>query len=195
MALGIPKVAPGSFDGDVRDLRPVATNLVQRSMDFEERLRYPRTPIGPVDPNAGAAPIVPLVTAPAPAPLQSFDGLARLDSVTGGTAGAGFPPDTNGDVGPTHYIISVNDAYAIYDKSTGTRLAAFTENSLFSGGPTGTLCDTNSFGDPVVIYDELAGRWILTNFAFVANGTTGLWNPPLYQCFAASKTGNPVTGG
>jgi hypothetical protein len=34
----------------------------------------------------------------------------------------------------------------IYDKATGMTVAGFTENSLFSGGPTGTLCDTNSFG-------------------------------------------------
>src|SRR4051812_21141481 len=191
--VSLPSVKPASFDGDVRNLSPVKINFAQREMDIDEELRYPETPVGaPVKENA-KPPLGPIIKAPMPAPIRNFFGLSRLDSVTGGTAGAGFPPDTNGDVGPNHYIQSVNDAYAIYDKATGARLAAFTENSLFSGGPTGTLCDTNSFGDPVVIYDELADRWILTNFAFIANATT--WNPPLYQCFAASKTSNPVTGG
>jgi hypothetical protein len=100
------------------------------------------------------------------------DGIEReastLDNGVGGQLGTGFPPDTNGEVGLNHYIIAVNAAFGIYDKATGTQVAAFTENSLFSGGPTGTLCDTNSFGDPVVVYDQLANRWILTNFAFVS---------------------------
>ena len=126
-----------------------------------------------------------------PPPIQNFEGVARLDVVTGGQAGTGFPPDTNGEVGLNHYIISVNAAYVIYDKATGTQVAAFTENSLFSGGPTGTLCDTNSFGDPVVVYDQLANRWILTNFAFVSFPGPG----PFYQCFAVSQTSDPVAGG
>jgi S-layer family protein len=188
----LEKVKPSEFNGDVRDLKPVPINLAQRELDFDGLIQYPATPIGPPSPET-KVPIV--AAAPMPSPIRNFDGLSRTESVTGGIAGAGFPPDTNGDVGLNHYIISVNDAYGIYDKVTGARVAAFTENSLFSGGPTGTLCDTNSFGDPVVVYDQLADRWILTNFAFIANGSTGLWNPPLYQCFAVSKTSNPVTGG
>jgi hypothetical protein len=193
----ISGVTAASFDGDVQDLPQVATNLPQRAIDFESQLEEPETPIGIPEKSsqqsltAGEAPIF----VAAPGPIQNFAGLSRLDPVTGGLAGAGFPPDTNGDVGLNHYIQAVNDSYAIYDKATGTRLAAFTENSLFSSGPTGTLCDTNTFGDPIVIYDQLANRWILTNLAFVANPMNGLWNPPLYQCFAASKTGDPVAGG
>src|SRR5205085_183610 len=174
--VGLPKVKPASFDGDVRNLPSVPINLTQRAIDVEEELEYPETPVGIPAKDKAKPPLAPVIEAPMPAPIRNFFGLSRLDSVTGGQAGAGFPPDTNGDIGPNHYIQSVNDAYAIYDKSTGALLAAFTENSLFSGGPTGTLCDTNSFGDPVVIYDELADRWILTNFAFIANATT--WNPP-----------------
>src|SRR5262249_41224813 len=74
----------------------------------------------------------------------------------------------------------------------GVRLAGFTENSLFSGGPTGTLCDTNSFGDPVVVYDQLHDRWILTNLAFTLSGSSPV--SPYYECIAASKTGDPVAG-
>ncbi len=205
----IPAVSAASFDGDVRDLVPVPTNLEQRSIDFESHLQELETPIGApevVSPQqrraaAAAAAAAAAIAAPAPAPLTNFAGLGRFDAVTGGMAGAGTPPDTNGDVGPNHYIISVNDAYGIYDKATGALLASFTENSLFSSGTraggltgTGTLCDTNTFGDPVVLYDQLADRWILTNLAFVLNAS-GLWNPPIYQCFAASKSGDPVTGG
>ncbi len=205
----IPSVSAASYDGDVRDLTPVPINLEQRAIDYESHLQELETPIGSPErislqqrrERAAAAALAALIAAPAPAPIMNFAGLGRFDAVTGGQAGAGTPPDTNGDVGPNHYIIAVNDAYGIYDKATGTRLAAFTENSLFSSGSragggtgTGTLCDTNTFGDPVVLYDQLADRWILTNLAFVLNAS-GLWDPPIYQCFAASKSGDPVAGG
>ncbi len=97
----------------------------------------------------------------------------------------------NGDVGPNHYIQAVNDAFAIYNK-TGTLLASFTENQLFSGVGS-TACNGNSQGDPVVVYDWLADRFVLTWFAF---GVVG-GNPvsPFYQCIAASKTSDPVAGG
>ena len=185
---GIEPVAPAEFNGDVRNLRPVPS--VKK---VELDLREPRSTKRPLASDLAESDMpnnTPL--APMPAASQNFAGLSRTDAVTGGTAGAGTPPDINGDVGPNNYIEAVNDAYGIYSK-TGTLQASFTENSLFSGGPTGTLCDTNSFGDPVVVYDQFADRWILTNFAFVLVG--GNQVSPTFQCFAVSKTSNPVSGG
>jgi hypothetical protein len=127
-----------------------------------------------------------------PSPIQNFPGLSHNDVVTGGLAGAGWPPDPNGDVGMNQYIQAVNDAYAIYDK-TGTQLAAFTENSLFSGAGNNPCGTGHNFGDPVVVYDQFADRWILTNFAFTE--TAGIPTVPFYQCFAISKTSDPVAGG
>src|SRR6266480_614113 len=164
VAGALTPVVAKSFNGDVRNLRPVRAKQDER--DWEERLILPPLPVGPESKTAQLPPTIP--AGPMPTPIQNFEGVARLDVVTGGQAGTGFPPDTNGEVGLNHYILAVNAAYAIYDKATGTQVAAFTENSLFSGGPTGTLCDTDSFGDPVVVYDQLANRWILTNFAFVS---------------------------
>ncbi|TMG82701.1 MAG: hypothetical protein E6H78_14180, partial [Betaproteobacteria bacterium] len=123
-----------------------------------------------------------------PSPIQNFAGLSHNDSCTGGQCGAGWPPDPNGDVGPNHYIEAVNDAIAIYDKS-GTLVASFTEDNLWSG--QGSLCDGNSQGDPVVAYDWLADRFVLSWFAFTGDGTS----PPFFQCIAASKTSDPVAGG
>src|SRR6185503_2559939 len=189
VAHALPPVVAKSFDGDVRTLRPVPSKEDER--EWEEMLLLPDLPIGPESRETQLPPAVTIPAAPMPTPIQNFEGIARLDMVVGGQAGSGFPPDTNGEVGLNHYILAVNSAYGIYDKATGTQVAAFTENSLFSGGPTGTLCDTNSFGDPVVVYDQLANRWILTNFAFVTFPGPG----PFFQCFAASKTSDPVAGG
>ena len=100
--------------------------------------------------------------------------------------GAGWPPDTNGDVGPNHYIQTVNTSIGIYSK-TGTVLSRVTFNTLFGG--TGTPCDDKNMGDPVVLYDHYSDRWILTDFAW--STTKG----PFYECIAVSKTADPVSGG
>jgi hypothetical protein len=77
-----------------------------------------------------------------PAPNGSFAGLDLQDW------GGGWPPDTHGAVGPNHFIQAVNSSMAIYDKATGTRLAAFTLDNFF---PAGNACDTNNNGDPIVL--------------------------------------------
>src|SRR5690348_4266478 len=129
-------------------------------------------------------------SAPAPAPLTSFDGLDFANW------GAGHPPDTNGDVGPTYYIQTVNTSVGIYNKVTGFRVAAFTFDALMSQGNFGNLCDTDNFGDPVVLYDTFEDRWVITDFAFKLDGSGNVINPPgNFQCFAVSKTGDPVSGG
>ncbi|MBI4787608.1 MAG: hypothetical protein HY782_11240 [Chloroflexi bacterium] len=115
-----------------------------------------------------------------PAPIQNFEGLSRI------AWGAGWPPDPNGDVGPNHYVQAVNISLGIFSK-TGSLLYANTFNGLFDG--TGTPCDTTNRGDPIVLYDQLANRWIVTDFAFASSAG------PFYQCIAVSKTGDPVSGG
>ncbi len=112
---------------------------------------------------------------------MSFAGLDLRDW------GAGWPPDTNGDVGPNHYIQTVNTSIGIYGKVTGAVLSRVTFNNLFDG--TGTPCDAQNMGDPVVLYDQYSGRWIITDFAW--SSTRG----PFYECIAVSKTADPVSGG
>jgi len=128
--------------------------------------------------------------APAPGPDSSFDGLDFA------TWGDGHPPDENGDVGPTYYIQVVNTSIGIYEKSTGSRVAAFTFNAFMSQGNFGNLCDTENFGDPVVLYDSFENRWFISDFAFKLDGSGNVVNPPgAFECVAVSKTGDPVTGG
>lgn len=181
----IEAVVPYEFRGDVRDLPWVPS---REKIGFYRPRPQDHKPAGDwaSEPEPFNIPLAPM-----PAPLQNFAGMSRTSACTGGSCGAGWPPDINGDVGPNHYIEAVNSSYAIYSK-TGTQLAAFTENSLWSGVGT-SACNGNSDGDPVVLYDRLADRWILTHFAFpiVANVPTS----PFYQCIAASMTGDPVSGG
>ena len=187
IAHGIETVIPGEFNGDVRSLPQVAS---APRAEFKKQ-RPPNTKeaptTGPVPDLPNSAPLAPM-----PSPIQNFAGLSFSTAVTGGTAGGGWPPDINGDVGPNHYIQGVNTAWGIYSK-TGTLLAAFTENSLWSGAGLGTPCNANNQGDPVVVYDQFADRWYLTNFAFATSAGSPV--APFYQCIAVSKTSNPVVGG
>jgi hypothetical protein len=88
----------------------------------------------------------------------------------------------------------VNTSVGVYNKTTGVQAAAFTFNTLMSQGNFGNLCDTDNFGDPVVLYDSFEDRWIITDFAFKLDASQNVL-APAFQCFAASKTGDPVLGG
>jgi hypothetical protein len=102
------------------------------------------------------------------------------------------PPDTTGDVGPNHYVQWVNLRYSIY---TLTRDAnGISGFNLVPGFPKqgnvvwqgfGGPCETFNDGDPLVQYDQLADRWVLTQFA--------VSSAPYTQCVAVS-TGPDPTG-
>ncbi|HEY2867036.1 MAG TPA: hypothetical protein VGJ02_08090, partial [Pyrinomonadaceae bacterium] len=184
----------GSFDGDVRSIPYEAPVKVERD-EREGPEPDPQAIIRPKSDTMLSNPANPTQNAlaaatPAPTPLRSFDGLDFLNW------GAGHPPDTNGDVGPAYYIQTVNTSIGIYDKLTGTRVAGFTFNAFMSQGNFGNLCDTNNFGDPVVLYDSFEDRWVISDFAFTLDASGNVINPPgNFQCIAVSKNGDPVSGG
>ncbi len=106
----------------------------------------------------------------------NFEGLGENDY---GFVLEATPPDSNGAVGATQYVQWVNLEYAIFDKATGAILAGpFEGNSIwadFGGG-----CAESNDGDPIVQYDKIANRWILTQFAVT--------EVPYLQCVAVSTS-------
>jgi hypothetical protein len=131
------------------------------------------TPPGEADPVVQSAPGIEA----APSTTLTFEGVGNVNGV--------LPPDTVGGVGPNHYVQAVNLAFAIYNKS-GTKLYGPANiNTLFSGfsGP----CATTNDGDPIVLYDHLADRWLISQFA-LPNYPFG----PFYQCIAVSQTPDPT---
>lgn len=90
-----------------------------------------------------------------------------LLNIAGGAYSGVAPSDASGDVGQNHYVQVINSnsgaVYRIFNKS-GTLVAGpFNLESLGTG-----LC-TNGGGDGVVLYDEQAQRWLLSEFAQTAN--------------------------
>jgi len=120
------------------------------------------------------------VRMPAPATIAAFNGLSVAD-------GGGFiPPDTTGDVSPTHVFQWINSSWALFNKTTGARItSANPGNSFFSG--FGGLCESTNNGDPLVLWDDQAERWVASQFAFTST-TTG----PFLQCIAVSTSSDPL---
>ena len=89
------------------------------------------------------------------------------------------PPDTNGAVGAAQYVQWVNTQFAVFDKVTGALVAGPTDgNTLWAGFGGG--CEENNDGDPIVQYDKMANRWILTQFS--------ISTLPYTECVAVSTT-------
>ncbi len=90
-----------------------------------------------------------------------------------------YPPDDNGCAGPNHFMQTINTVYTIYDK-TGTLVAGPTNlNQLFGSVPGANRND----GDPIILYDEEADRWLVTEFSL---GSTK------YMLMAVSTTNDPT---
>ncbi len=116
---------------------------------------------------------------PSAPPLgESFDGIGQSDA-----PGGGLPPDTNGDVGPNHFIQYINTDWVIIEKKTGDFVApGVLEGNTFWAG-FGGPCETSNAGDPLVLYDKLADRWVFTQFTGTATNR---------QCFAVTTGSDPA---
>ncbi len=88
------------------------------------------------------------------------EGHAPIVEVQGQTSPY-YPPDANGSVGPNHYMQTINTVYSIYDKA-GTLLAGPTNMNLLFAGVAGS---EHNDGDPIVLYDDQADRWLAAEFA------------------------------
>ena len=109
-----------------------------------------------------------------PIPIRTFDGIPFP-----GVGCSCAPPDPNGAVGLTQYVQIVNEAYQVFDKATDNSvLGPNSISSIWSG--FGGVCQNNGSGDPVVLYDHLANRWLISQFAGVSTITD--------ECVAISTT-------
>lgn len=112
--------------------------------------------------------------------------LLNFAGLTGSASGGVEPPDTNGSVGSTQFVETVNLSYAVYDKVTGTKtLGPILMNQIWSG--FGGLCQTTAGGDPVVIWDKAAQRWFVSELAYNGSFTS------TFLCIAVS-TSSDATG-
>lgn len=109
-------------------------------------------------------------------PVVNINGIGNISGV--------YPPDTDGDVSPDHYIQMINLSFAVYDKQ-GNKLYGPVANSTLWNGFPGPWSGTND-GDPILLWDEIAGRWMASQFAIYTS------NGQYYELIAISETSDPL---
>ncbi len=146
-------------DGESEDAREAAENP-----------KLPNHHVDSVDPVVQHAVLSP--AAQMPLPILNFDGMPN---------GCGCaPPDTDGEVGETQYVQMTNAGYQVFNKATGASvLGPVASSSIWAG--FGGVCETNGHGDPVVLYDQIAKRWLISQFASATSNITD-------ECIAVSTT-------
>jgi hypothetical protein len=114
-----------------------------------------------------------------PGPILTWDGIP-FPGVDCNCA----PPDTNGQVGKTQYVQTVNEGIQVWDKITGVSVfGPVAIRSLWDG--FGGVCETAGSGHPVVNYDRLADRWVVSQSAVPTGASV-----PMDECIAVSQTGD-----
>ncbi len=165
----------------LRDQPPWPVMAKESEKDANANPKIPHKHVDVPDPVVQNARIsaLALLSPSIPSPIRNFDGIPFP-----GVGCNCAPPDTNGAVGATQYVQSVNIGLQVFDKATGNSvLGPVSVGSLWAG--FGGVCETSGDGDPVVLYDQLAGRWLISQFA----GTS----IPNVECIAISTT-NDATG-
>ncbi|MGZ6581137.1 MAG: hypothetical protein ACXVFE_09110, partial [Gaiellaceae bacterium] len=160
----------------LRDIRPVH---VRHHQDVDSILRSLRSATKPSR-SAVTGGVVQRTPAASkmPSPSQTFEGIDFP-----GVACNCLPPDTDGEIGQTQYVQIVNDGFQVFNKSGTTLLGPVDIATLWSG--LGGNCELNGDGDPIVLYDQLANRWLVSQFA----GSS----VPTDECIAVSAS-NDATG-
>ncbi len=111
-------------------------------------------------------------------PVLNFEG---MDNVQGW-----FAADANGDVGLDYYIQTINNSFAVYDKSGSLVYGPIDNKTIWANFP-GPWDDGEYYGgDPVFKYDQMSDRWLLT--AFSLNFETDEY----YEMVAVSVTEDPL---
>jgi hypothetical protein len=100
----------------------------------------------------------------------------------------------HGAVGPNHFVQWVNLSFAVYAKGDATTPPTL----LYGPAPGNTVwhgfggpCESTNNGDPIVLYDRAADRWVMTQLA-VPNSFLGILFAPFYECIAVSATPDPL---
>jgi hypothetical protein len=183
--------------------------ILRRSVPAKVRIDMRKLPIARPGPVKREVPLLGAAiedSALRPGSLAGATGLAparahanELLQPVFGTVGPNFngignpnriPPDTVIDVGPNHIIEMVNTRFQIFDKTGASLVGPLAINSLWTAAGLNNNCAQRNDGDPIVLYDHLADRWVLSQFA-VPNGAG---TPPTFECVAVSQTANPAAG-
>lgn len=157
-------VVPEVFRVNMAELPPVPEWRPGDALLEIPRQHWEIVPNEAPTPANAVSPLDPLVPLQFNQPTRRGSGFTTpIVNVAGSTSQAS-PPDPTGDVGTSHFVQAVNASggsdIRIYRKSDGTLVRNFTLTSL---GGTGACA--SGLGDPIILFDELASRWVFTEFS------------------------------
>jgi len=107
--------------------------------------------------------------------ILNFEGLTNVNTV--------YPADPNGDIGLNYYIQAINTSFAIYSKAGALIYGPADIKTIWQGFPGAYT----SNGDPIVLFDHLANRWLISQFSL-----PNYPNGPFYELIAVSQTEDPL---
>ena len=177
------KAVKFDISSHLKDIKPIPpgelndtgkNKLVPNKFDFHEKVS-PRVSLDGPDPvlqtEISSNRDVPVI-------VENFSGISNTYNVA--------PPDTQGDVSLDHYLQMVNKGFAIWDKNGNKLYGPVPLSTLWNGfsGPWSGRSD----GDPIVLYDEYADRWIASQFSLPYGSNNG----PYYELVAISVTNDPT---
>jgi hypothetical protein len=146
----------------IRDAKPSANVSKSNEAEFKKQRQKPAN-----FPNRRGSNAVDLDREfQGPDPVRQFGGsqfvvepLVNMD----GIGDDGSPHDPTGEVGLDHFVQAVNvTEVAVYTKD-GVMLDQFAMQTIWQG------MGVQSAGDPIILYDETAQRWLVTEFTDPAN--------------------------
>jgi len=122
------------------------------ALDFQDVLPNPDAPnVSAWPPDAAAA--LPAVSSP-----QTLS----LNFTAATLAESAFPPDTMGTVGPSQFIIALNNRIRSFNKTNGVADGVLNVDTDIFFQSVMTPPITNNFtSDPRIRYDRLSGRWFI----------------------------------
>lgn len=199
VAFATMTAAPSLAQNKTNELRPIMKRAVK--FDVSPPLRKIKPVLSPWDEDKGeddrgaTGPIGDTIYEPDPVVQKSEGrGVFNQDSLippTGvsfngifntSTVGGPIPPDPVGDIGLNHYVQMVNSRFQIFSRAGASLYGPANINTIFSG--FGGACQNENAGDPIVLYDQLADRWLLSQFTAAG--------PIYFNCVALSTSGDPT---
>jgi hypothetical protein len=119
-------------------------------------------------------------------PVAQKEAGRNLDIAVGvnfdGIGSPGYAPsDSNMAIGPTDIVEVVNVDFQVFNKTGGTIAGPTSITNIFAG--LAGDCSSGTDGDPVVLYDRAADRWLLS---MIGSGAT------TSECVAVSQTNDPT---
>ena len=84
---------------------------------------------------------------------------------TFGVDSAATPPDSNGVIGPAHFVEFINGRFAVFDKLTGVKALTITDLNFWKNAGV-TFTSNLRTTDPRVLYDPASSRWFASQVDF-----------------------------